>query len=351
MLNNEQDQTVSDGSTAFQAGNDVNVTYQGLSYPEVRLAALDVFKANFYELTEKAREIAQLRAEEITEKFLQKLQNEYPSGFQKANDPDFQDSMFTIQKEYAKCGDKELGDLLVDILCDRSKQNQRDILQIVLSESLKTAPKITANQVSVLSTIFLFRYTQNSSVGNHDLFGLYLDRHIQNEVAKIVKNDSCYQHLEYTGCGTISLAEEFLENFIGTIYQGLFLKGFDKSEFDEKNISIGFDSNIIIPCLNSPVKYQIGARSKEQLDEIMKKNNVPIEDQAKITELFNKDKMSEQEIKNKCIEIRPYMETVFDVWNTSSMKQFVLTSVGISIGHANIKRLIGEFAPLSIWIN
>jgi hypothetical protein len=28
-----------------------------------------------------------------------------------------------------------------------------------------------------------------------------------------------------------------------------------------------------------------------------------------------------------------------------------LTSVGISIGHANIKRLVGEFAKLSIWIN
>jgi hypothetical protein len=27
------------------------------------------------------------------------------------------------------------------------------------------------------------------------------------------------------------------------------------------------------------------------------------------------------------------------------------SSVGIAIGHANIKRLVGEFANLSIWIN
>jgi len=33
------------------------------------------------------------------------------------------------------------------------------------------------------------------------------------------------------------------------------------------------------------------------------------------------------------------------------MKKFTLTSLGIAIGHANIKRLIGEFANLSIWIN
>jgi hypothetical protein len=45
------------------------------------------------------------------------------------------------------------------------------------------------------------------------------------------------------------------------------------------------------------------------------------------------------------------MENVFDTWSDSQMKNFTLTSVGIAIGHANIKRLVGEFANLSIWIN
>ena len=36
-------------------------------------------------------------------------------------DPDFQCSLFTVQKDFVKTGDKDLGDLPVDILVDRSK--------------------------------------------------------------------------------------------------------------------------------------------------------------------------------------------------------------------------------------
>ena len=67
--------------------------------------------------------------------------------------------------------------------------------------------------------------------------------------------------------------------------------------------------------------------------------------------LFDFGKMSESEIRETVISIRPYMADVFDIWTNSSMQTFGLTSVGMAIGHANIKRLIGEFASLAIWIN
>ena len=67
--------------------------------------------------------------------------------------------------------------------------------------------------------------------------------------------------------------------------------------------------------------------------------------------LYQQYKMNEQEIKLKCISLRNYMSNIFDVWDNSSMKNTTLTSVGITIGHGNLKRLIGEFADLSIWIN
>jgi hypothetical protein len=56
--------------------------------------------------------------------------------------------------------------------------------------------------------------------------------------------------------------------------------------------------------------------------------------------------MNDSEIKDKCIEISPYMSTLFETWSGSAMKNFTLTSVGIAIGHANIKRLVGEFIHL-----
>src|SRR6185436_5811113 len=132
MLNRDQEQQVTQGSTAIQVAGNLTVTKTGLTYAEVRDVALDVFRSNFYHLSAVAKETAETRAGEITEQFLLKLQKEFPAGLEKSKDPDFQYALFTVQKEYARNGDKDLGELLVDLLVDRSKQEQRDILQIVL---------------------------------------------------------------------------------------------------------------------------------------------------------------------------------------------------------------------------
>ena len=107
MLSKDQEQNVAEGSTAIQAGGNVTITKTGLTYAEVRNVALDVFRANFYELAGVAKETAKARAEEITEGFLSKLQKEYPAGLEKSHDPDFQFALFTVQKEYARNGDKD----------------------------------------------------------------------------------------------------------------------------------------------------------------------------------------------------------------------------------------------------
>ncbi|WP_412515110.1 LPO_1073/Vpar_1526 family protein [Vibrio cyclitrophicus] len=129
------------------------------------------------------------------------------------------------------------------------------------------------------------------------------------------------------------------------------LKGLIFKKLQIGRFSIGQSHDFFIPCLNDCEKWQVRANSKEILEKKMETLNVPQTDRPKILALFNQGKMNNQEIKSKCIEIRPYMENVFDVWADSDMQSFSLTSVGISIGHANLKRLVGEFANLSIWIN
>lgn len=351
MLDKPQTQTVAVGGTAIQAGGAVAVTNFGLSYSEVRDVALDVFRANFYQLAGVAAETASVRAQEITEDFLAKLEKENPSGISKSNDPDFQYALFTAQREYARCGDKELEALLVDLLVDRSKQEQRDILQIVLNESLSTAPKLTESQLAALALVFMFKYTQNFGIGNHEMLGDYLDKHAAPFVSKASKGNSSYQHMEFTGCGSIGMGQLTLESIFGNTYQGQFQKGFDEGEIAARNISIGNDIRFFIPCFNETTKLQVRANSKEILTKNFETHGVPEPDRTQIMALFDAAKMSESEIRDKCVAIRPYMNDLFVLWSESPMKNFTLTSVGIGIAHANIKRLVGEFANLSIWIN
>jgi len=349
-MNENQQQSLGDASTAIQAGGDV---HYGITYTEARSIALDVAKATFYELTGVAKETAGIRVEEITEQVLKKISETNPEHLNKAVDPDFQFALSTVQKEYARTGDKDLGDLLVDLLVDRSKLEKRDILQIVLNESLDTAPKLTESHLAALAIIFLFGYTQNHTIGNHQILGEYLDRFVMPFKEKLPTNDAAYQHLEFSRCGSImSFGERNLEQIFGMTYQGQFMKGFEASVLESMGIPLALYNQYFIPCLNDLTKLQVRANSQETLEKFLNANVLLSEDiKNKIIQLFNTNKMTDDEIKQKVTLLRPYMTQVFDVWTTSSMKSFTLTSVGIAIGHANIKRFSGEFADLRIWIN
>lgn len=347
----QQSQAVAEGGTAVQAGGDVTITHHGLSYSEVREVALDVFRANFHQLAGVAKETASARAKEITEDFIAKLEKENPAGVAKANDPDFQYALFTAQREYARCGDKELESLLVDLLVDRSKQDQRNLLQIVLNESLNTAPKLTEGQLAALALVFLFRYTQYHGAGSHEQLGIYLDRHVLPFATKAPDGHASYQHLEFAGCGSVGVMTATLEHIFSETYQGLFLKGFDASELGTRNLPASISSQVVVPCLNDPSKLQIRALNKDSLKKILDAMSVPTADRAQIEALFEVNRMSESEVRDKLVSIRSYMGELSRLWSTSAMQNFTLTSVGMAIGHANVKRLVGEFANLSIWIS
>jgi hypothetical protein len=352
MLNKDQSQDVGDGATAIQAGGNVTVNNVGLTYADVRTIAQDVFQANFYKLIGIAKEVARERMEEITEAFLEKLQRENPKGLGRAEDPDFQYALFAVQREYARSGDKDLGDLLVDLLVDRSKHEPRDILQIVLNECLTTASKLTDGHLATLSVIFSMKYGQINGIANHEHFCAELDKYVSPFASHLTRNATCYQHLQFCGCGSFQQIGGIpLEEVFSIKYRGLFFSGFDALEITKVGLSIGVDSRFFIPCLNDPNKLQVNALNEEDLNSKMEAHALTQDDKFKINQLFELNKMPHTEIAEKVTSIRSYMGGVFEIWRNSSLKSFTLTSVGIAIGHANIKRQIGEFADLSIWIN
>jgi hypothetical protein len=351
LLDKELKQNVDSHGIAIQGGGDVNLNI-GLSYSEVKDVALTVFRENFPRLKGQAMELAAQRGSEITEDFLVKLQAENPTGIEQANTPDFQDALFTVQKEYAKAGDKELGQLLVDLLVDRTKTQGRSVLQIVLNESLHTAPKLTTEHLAILAVVFFFRYTKNIGIGSLSILAEHLNKHITNFSELLPSKDSsAFQHLQFTGCGSVSLGSTTLENVLKIVFRGLFSKGFDRSRLTELEVVLDNQDNFIIPCVNDSTKFQVRGIEIDSIKEWWISQNVNEENRMKLENLFNENLMSDQEIREKVIEVCPLMTSIFNAWDSTKLKSFELTSVGIAIGHANIKRNVGEFSDLSIWIN
>lgn len=351
MNNPEQTQSAGEGALAVQAGRDVHVQ-QGLSLDEVRQVAVDLFEANFYRLSLVAREEATIRAEFITERFLRKLSEENPEGFVQANEPSFQHALLTVQTEHAKAGDLDLGDLLVDLLVDRSKQKQRDLLQLVLDESLATAPKLTNGQLANLAVVFIIRYTKNTSVVSHGALGGYLDKFVIPFAEALVTSDSSFSHLEFTGCGSTSaLVSMSVEDLLLTNYPALFSKGLLSKEIADEGFSEDVARRIFVPCLNDPARLQVGIIRESEIEPVLLSRGVPSADIDRTKAIFLRNIMTSDEIRSKILEIRPAMAVVLEKWSNSGMQQLSLTSVGRAIGHANVKRLVGPFGDLAIWIN
>lgn len=346
----DQTQKTGDNCDNLQAGNDINV-YNGVSYSDARQIALDVFNANFMKLIGVARDVAEERANKITQSFLEKLVKENPAGLAAAKDPDFQDTLFTVQKEYAKCGDTDMGDILVDLLVERSRIPERNLKQIVLNEAVRTVAKLTENQIAILSVVFLLEHTMNHGINSIESFGEYLDKYVLPQMKLVTDTRIAYEHLEYAGCGTVQIGSVALYQVWEANYMGLFFKGFDHEDIDKDRLSQETLSRYIMQCLNDASKYQVNAMSLEDLNKRLAAESAPENEAKYIVELFGKNKMTPDEMKTKIVELRPYMADFYSTWDNSPMKSFQLTSVGIAIGHANLRKYLGNFADLSIWVN
>lgn len=349
MTESKQSQKAGDSSINIQAQN-INVN-QSLSYDDVKSISKDVFEANFLRLSGISVEIAEKRADELINNFLEILEERNPEALQNAANPDLQYAIFTAQKEYARTGDQELGEILVDILVDRFNEPDRNILQIVLNESLRIAPKLTKDQLSTLSVIFSLKYTKYIEMSDLSSLIHNIDYHISPFVDDITIKHSCYQHLEYTGCGSISIGSIKIGAIFKNNYPGLFSKGFAESEKETIITDNPSAQSMFIPCLHNARLLQIGAMDDEIIKSLATQNHLDGETTNQLIRLQNDFIMNEKEIEEYLKTVHPCMDKLLHVWENSSMKNTALTSVGIAIGHANTRRITKKTNNLSIWIN
>lgn len=350
MINkSSQKQDAGDNSTNLQ-GQQVIVN-QGISYSDAKEIANDVFKLNFIELKQEAAQIAQERAEEVTDKVISQLNERSPESLTEFETPALQDALFTVQKQYAISGDEDLGDLLVDILVDRAAAPTRNMVQIVLDESLSIAPKLTLEQFDTLTLNFLLISTRRLDVTTYEELIAHFNKRVTPFIESLSNKHSDYTHAEYLGCGHVRAGNYGnLGDRLRKTYKAFFSKGFTNKELIEK-VGDGLNlQGLVIQCFHDKDKLQIGVLDEDVLETVANKNGLDSDVRQKLKALFESSTKPANEVKDMFIQEVPELQKVFDVWESSPFNKFELTSVGIAIAHANYRRKIGDTMDLSIWI-
>lgn len=332
-------------STNQQAEEIIN--NYGLSYSEVKEIALDVFKNNFLQLSKEASDIVMARANQLIDDFLKKLQEENLLGISECKNPDFQYILYEAGKSYARTGEKDQENLLINLLVERTKQTSRSLLQIVLDESIQVVQKLTYEQINILSVLFLLNYTRIvNPLCLADIFKNW-DKHLIPLIQNLTSNYTNIQHLSYASCGTETIDSRPLASTILQSYPGFFSEGFTQEAWDNLHIQSPIAKSIL---KQNDQLFHLSFANEDDLKEFCKKNNISDTDEQKLCNLLSYNIIDEIKCKQKIIQEFPQIKSLFDIYEDAGFEHFRLSSVGIAIGYSNIKQYDPTFTDLSIWI-
>ncbi|MEU1558188.1 LPO_1073/Vpar_1526 family protein [Streptomyces scabiei] len=338
----KQVQRGGDNSTNYQA----EVINAGISYRDAREIASDVYRENIPKFIEVAREAALERAMHFSEKLLDGIPSE---TLESLKDPDVQRALFFAQQEFACSGDEELGGILIDLLRKRMDSRQRDIKRLAIAESLKTAPKLSANHFSALSALLLLTQTKLGVASIADLHG-NLRAVLAPAVFGLNLSEADLAYMEYTGCLSIQITSRSIGKMFLKNYKGAFSKGFTLDQIPE-DVRSGI-APMLMPCLRDAERVQLAAIDKEGVEGLIKKWGMGNYSQQ-VLNLLDVGIMSPDEIEEEFSALHPALHNLAQIFNSTQLKSCQLTTIGTTLAHANLRRVAGEVfdADLEIWVN
>jgi hypothetical protein len=303
MIGDDFQQTNSGEGTGYQAKK---IVVNGLSITEAHQMALDLWKSNALVLSQLAAEVALGRVNEFLDAFLAKLNAVNPALFDALQQPGMQMALYNAQKEYARSGDKDQFALLIDVLVDRANEPERNVMQIVLDESLAVLPKLTQEHLDLLSLTMVFRGAFARPQERRGQFDRLMEI-ITRLCANLVERSRAITHMQYCSC--VNLHGEMFSN----------------NQPDWVRI-IGF----VAPYYPAVFEVPLDVKNGELFTKVAEKNRDFL-----ITEW-------------------PPIKRLFDFYSDYRIDQFYLTSVGYALGLANLNRvsvaLGNNKLELSRWI-
>lgn len=203
MLGDKQQQTSESGSTALQAGRDINIT--GLSVGEVRELCILFLRDNFPQLREEAQRTAEEQVRTFAAGLEARLANDAASiALEKFREPDVQAAINDAVLASARRGAAANPNILSTLISERVSKSTNDYKDMVLSEAVHVVPKMTGQQIALLSFVHFVRSMIYQGLPNINAM---------EQVGKVALafsspgfglSESQKQHLQYAGAASVN---------------------------------------------------------------------------------------------------------------------------------------------------
>jgi HPt (histidine-containing phosphotransfer) domain-containing protein len=323
----------------------------GLGYEDVLAVVSNYVDTKLSTLSQAAYEEARDRVEELTVNYLRKIQDHHPEALENARDPGVQSAILDAQSAYAKMGDSDLGQVLVEMLVKRTESTDRNVQQLALTEAIAATGKLSYRHVNLVTALFLTIAVTFGAPRDPDTLYSILRTHLSPFLKGLSASDSDIQYLADTGATRIELlSQRQVASSFQETYPGLFCKGV--SSETTPSIKKYEGTSLVIPCIRDNSLLQVNATSVRQLESALLQ--LGMEDaKEELTMLLRDNPMSEEEIEQELVDRVPGMESFIRLWKSTVLKSSMPSIVGMAIAHANVKKTLGSnfMADLGIWIS
>lgn len=342
-----QKQRSGDNSQNIQAA----VANFGLGYEDVLAVVSNYVDASLTKLSQAAFEEARDRVEELTVNYLKEVKERRPEALENARDPGVQASILDAQSAYAKSGDAELGQVLVEMLVKRTDSTDRNVQQLALTEAIVAAGKLSSRHIQLITALFVaLAVTYNTPPNPSALYELSA-KHLSPFLRGLTASVADVQYLADTGATRIELlSERHIASSYRQRYPGLFCKGFNEETQPAARRYLG--TPLLIPCIRDMTLLQVNAVGEADLKSTLAERGMESA-MAELSALLGANPMPDDEVERELVESVPGMRGFLRLWRGTPLKNSVPSIVGMVIAHANLRKTLGvEFtADLGIWVS
>ncbi|WP_146166872.1 LPO_1073/Vpar_1526 family protein [Streptosporangium nondiastaticum] len=325
----------------------------GLSVKDAECICLKLMEERFVSHSEEAYRIAKGRFEEFVFNYLKTLTERAPHAIGNLSDPGIQSAILEAEEGFAKTGDIDLGQILVEMLVKRTSETRRDVRQLALNEAIAAAQKLATKHIDALSLLFFVRRVQVNSSSLQDFIeratGLLAP--LCESFAHFSVSDA--QYLEATGCavrvGTISWAAAMRERYPGFFYRGV-IREETPAVAQILDRATAREDLLFQPSWHDPNVIRVNAVTKDQARELAESSGLDREDLANLMSSYP---LSDEQIAEMFTAVTPALGSVLELWSTVGFDSLEVSLTGIAVGHANFKKTVGDLfnAEIDVWIN
>ncbi len=326
-------QVVGNGNMVVTGGSNIF----GLSYNDVRQIAQDT---------------AIGRIDEFTRSFLADFMR-LVGDRSTLCEPDMQHALLTAQRAAARNASRDFSATLLDLLIDRAKSQNNDLMRVVLNEALTVAPQLTPDQFDALSLLLAVRYVKDNRVKTLADFRGHIDRVVSPFLNGASRTTARYQHLQYTGCAAMAGISFSICDIYAHKYMHLFA-----ADLPEPHVLALFrHSDELLGKLMGKLFDRTGTEGtlmllpidSEYIPALLARFGADMPLANSVLSYLREHTTSHLQ-RTRLSDIHPDLDLLNALW-TPYGSSYTLTSVGIALGHANMRRRGIVDYELSTWIN